>query len=81
MENNVKQCTGDCLKCSFQQQVYCTSQRTYALLKNQEAIVEMLGKVLSAVSADTLINPFGVEEAQEGRGADNSSPIDEKPLN
>ncbi len=78
METNVKQCTGDCLKCSFQQQVYCTSQRTYALLKNQEAIVAMLEKIKSSVSAESLINPFGVEEeAQEGRGAENSSPENE----
>ena len=47
MENK---CTGDCLKCSFGQQVYCSAQRTYGLMKNQEAIVERLDRLESALS-------------------------------
>ena len=65
-----KQCTGDCLKCSFQQQTYCSAQRSYAILKNQEAIYARLETIEKALEGESLI-PL---EAQEGRGAENSSP-------
>lgn len=78
-----RQCTGDCLKCPFQQHTYCAAQRTYAILKNQETIIrnqetivhnqeELSAKLNSLGMAPAAeVIPF---EAQEGRGAENSSP-------
>lgn len=37
-----KNCNGNCLECSMQQQIYCSSQRTYGIMKNQESIVARL---------------------------------------
>ena len=70
MENK---CTGDCLKCSFQQQVYCSSQRTYGILKNQEAIVARLDRLegmLGAFAQQPLIS-LSEEKAQKPSGAEN----------
>ena len=68
-------CTGDCLKCSFQQQTYCAAQRTYGLMKNQEAIVARLDALdakLSGFTPGTMINLL--EDAQKGPGAENKGP-------
>lgn len=80
-----KSCDGNCLGCTFQQQAYCSAQRTYALLKNQEALFSHIGNLETAVAAlqsafeqfgggDKIINPFEdarIEEAQYGGGAEN----------
>lgn len=69
-------CTGDCLKCPFQQQVYCSAQRTYAMMLNQEAIVKRLDRleeVLSKFDATNIINPLE-DKAQKGSGAENREP-------
>jgi len=66
-------CTGDCLKCSFQQQTYCAAQRTYGIMKNQEAIVarlEALDVKLSAFSTGNMINLLE-DNAQKDSGAEN----------
>ena len=70
-----KACTGDCLKCSFQQQTYCSAQRTYAILKNQEAIVNRLDILEDIVSgfAEKEIIPLE-DNAQHGSGAENREP-------
>ena len=65
-------CTGDCLKCSFQQQTYCSAQRTYGLMKNQEAIVAILERLearLVAFTNPAQIVPFEESKAQEVPGA------------
>ena len=64
-----KQCTGDCLKCPLQQQIYCTSQRSFQMMRNQEAIYNKLESLEKALSGELI--PL---DAQEGRGAENSSP-------
>jgi len=67
-------CTGDCLKCSLQQQMYCSAQRTYAIMKNQEAIVARLDALdarLSKFDNSEIINPFAKDIAQNGAGAEN----------
>ncbi|MBO4718957.1 MAG: hypothetical protein J5658_03685 [Prevotella sp.] len=71
-----QRCTGDCLKCSFQQQVYCSAQRTYGLMKNQEAIVARLEVIESRLSAFNTEEPIIKlkTEAQKGSGADNREP-------
>lgn len=71
-----KTCTGECLKCSFQQQVYCSAQRTYAIMANQEAIVERLDRILARIDTRDII-PLE-DNAQGGSGADNREP-DKKP--
>ena len=66
-------CTGDCLKCSFQQQTYCAAQRSYGIMKNQEAIVARLDALAAALAAFTpgqVFNPME-DNAQKGSGADN----------
>lgn len=55
-------CTGDCLKCALQQQVYCSAQRSYALLENQRAIVERLDHLETAVSSITAHDIIPLEE-------------------
>lgn len=67
-----KTCTGECLKCSFQQQVYCSAQRTYAIMENQEAIVERLDRILARFDTSNLI-PLE-DSAQDGSGAENREP-------
>ena len=71
-----KSCTGECLKCSFQQQVYCAAQRTYAMMLNQEAIVARLDRLdamLSKFEPQEIINPLE-DNAQNGSGAENREP-------
>lgn len=66
-------CTGDCLKCSFQQQVYCSSQRTYAMMNNQEAIINRLEEIESRLrtfeARDDIIRL--TTNAQKDSGAEN----------
>lgn len=69
-------CTGDCLKCSTPQQIYCASRISYATMKNQEAIVARLDRLDQALSrlavpAEGIINPL---EAQRSSGAENREP-------
>lgn len=67
-----KTCTGECLKCSFQQQVYCSAQRTYAIMNNQEAIVNRLDRLEGMLSRFDNNDIIPLEdEAQDGPGADN----------
>ena len=68
-------CTGECLKCPFQQQVYCSAQRTYAIMNNQEAIVnrlDLIEDMLSRFDPKDII-PL-VDNAQKGSGAENREP-------
>ena len=67
-----ERCTGDCLKCNTQQQIYCASQRSYAILRNQEAIVARLDRLNEALArisgpVESIIGPT----AQQGPGAEN----------
>ena len=68
-------CTGDCLKCSFQQQVYCSAQRSHAMMENQRAIVERLDRmesaILSLTTKNDIINPLEDNKAHNPAGAEN----------
>ena len=66
-------CTGDCLKCTLQQQIYCAAQRTYGLMKNQEVFVERLERIEAALAAfdSKPLIPLKEIEALESPGADN----------
>ena len=73
MEGN--NCTGECLKCSAPQQIYCASRISYATMKNQEAIVARLDRLDRALAllsppAEGMINPLN-DGAQMGAGAEN----------
>ena len=65
-------CTGECIKCSFQQQIYCAAQHGHAIMNNQRAIVERLDRLEASIAAigrpQALINPL---EAQRADGAEN----------
>lgn len=66
-------CTGECIKCSFQQQIYCAAQHGHAIMNNQRAIVERLDRLEAAMSSvsrpEGLINPLAKNDAQEADGA------------
>ena len=67
-------CTGDCLKCSFQQQTYCSAQRSYGIMKNQEAIVAKLDAILSSLpkfASSEIISLLDKDNAQKDAGAEN----------
>ena len=70
-ENNNNQntfkCSGDCLKCSFQQRVYCSSQMSRnaidmigAVLENQKSILERFERVEKAIQSkgEEIVNPM-----------------------
>ena len=64
-------CSGDCLKCSFQQQTYCSAQRTYAIMLNQEAIVARLDRLDAMLSRFDAKDIIPLEDhAQNGSGAE-----------
>lgn len=68
-------CTGECLKCSFQQQVYCSAQRTYGMMENQKAIVNRLERLEEILLRFDTRDIFPLEDnAQNGSGADNKEP-------
>lgn len=71
-------CTGDCLKCSFQQQTYCAAQRSYGIMKNQEAIVARLDAIeiaLASFAPGKIINLLE-DNAQKGSGAENRESVE-----
>ena len=57
MAENV--CSGECIKCSFQQQIYCAAQHGHAVMNNQRAIIARLDRIEAAIGRPaTLINPL-----------------------
>lgn len=79
-----KTCDGNCLGCSFQQQMYCAAQRSYAISKNQETMFSHLANIEEAISAleialerfngdEQIINPFdrSLEATQNDGGVEN----------
>lgn len=71
-----KQCTGNCLQCSMQQQVYCAAQYGHAVMAFMPVLMERLDgltRALSGFSPQEIINPLK-DNAQKGSGADNREP-------
>lgn len=65
-----KTCTGECLRCSMAQQIYCASQRSYAMMENQRAFAARLDAIerkLDAIAGPDNIIPV---EAQSSGGAE-----------
>ena len=74
-------CTGECIKCSFQQQIYCGAQLAHGIIKNQEAIVARLDALDAKVSGFGVapsINPLE-QKAHVGPGAENRGPETNTP--
>ena len=66
-----KTCTGDCLRCPMQQQIYCSSQRTYAMMENQrsfEARLERIERSLDRLANTESLIPL--DNAQSAGGAE-----------
>lgn len=66
-----KKCTGDCLGCPMQQQIYCSSQRTHAILENQrsfEARLERIERSLDRLASTESLIPL--DNAQSAGGAE-----------
>ena len=80
MAENV--CSGECIKCSFQQQIYCAAQHGHAIMNNQRAIIARLERIENAISGPSgpgaLINPLEERKAQEWAGADNRASEENK---
>ena len=77
-----KRCTGDCIRCSFQQQVYCAAQHGHAILAVMPRLVDQLDRIEGALAAFGrpasvgIINPLVKEgkQAQHDAGAENRAP-------
>ena len=67
-------CTDDCLKCSFQQQIYCAAQHGHVLMSFMPAIIERLDRLESKFGQTDIINPLKEDKAQKGPGAENRGP-------
>lgn len=68
-----KKCTGDCLKCSLQQQVYCAAQHGHAIMEFMPAIIARLDSIAASVpnfAPQEIINPLK-DNAQKDSGAEN----------
>lgn len=76
---NTFACSGDCLKCTFQQRVYCSAQMSRnmidmmsVVLKSQEDIVSRLERLeKNGKEQETVFNPMGVERDLPGNGEEN----------
>lgn len=78
-----KFCSGDCLRCSLQQQVYCAAQHGHAIMAVVPGIVERLERIEAAIArfgqTKDIINPLQ-DVAQKGAGAENRVPESIKNL-
>jgi len=65
MENQFT-CSGDCLKCSFQQRVYCSAQMSRNMLDVLEDIRQRLDRIEKAgAEQEGLFNPMNNEVEAE----------------
>lgn len=66
-----KLCTGDCLKCSFQQQIYCAAQHGHAIMALMPRILERFDRLDAMFSSNgDVFNPL---KAQNNAGAENKA--------
>ena len=65
-----KKCTGECIKCSFQQQIYCAAQHGHAIMSFMPAIIERLDRIDAKFGSAEVFNPLK-EEAHKAPGAEN----------
>ena len=69
-----KKCTGECIKCSFQQQTYCAAQHCHAIMTFMPAIIERLERLESKFGTSEVFNPLK-DEAQKTSGAENREAV------
>ena len=78
-----KFCSGDCLRCSLQQQVYCAAQHGHAIMAVVPGLIERLERIEASLSkfgqTGEIINPLQ-DGAQKGAGAENRVPESIKNL-
>lgn len=69
-----KKCTGNCIACSFQQQVYCAAQHGHAVMALFPPLFERIDRMEAALARfakeSDIINPLK-DEAQSEAGAEN----------
>ena len=69
-----RKCTGNCISCSFQQQVYCAAQHGHAVMNLFPPLFERLDRLeaeLAKFSRESeIINPLK-DDAQKESGAEN----------
>ena len=65
-----KKCSGECIKCSFQQQIYCAAQHGHAIMEFMPAIIERLDRIAAKFGNAEIFNPLK-EEAQKVPGAES----------
>lgn len=73
MENK---CTGECIKCHINQQIYCAAQHGHAIMAALPPLFERIDRLenlLSKFDAKNIINPLE-DKAQSGSGAENREP-------
>ena len=63
-------CSGDCIKCSPAQRLYCASQRAYAILETQQAILSQLAEIREKLNQEEAVTPIDGTGTEED-GADN----------
>ena len=71
-----KKCTGECIKCHINQQIYCAAQHGHAIMAALPSLFERLDRMANALSkfdAANIINPLE-DRAQKGSGAENREP-------
>lgn len=68
-----KKCTGECIKCSFQQQVYCAAAHGHAIIELFPPLFERIDSLerrLARFDNAEIINPLE-DGAQKEAGAEN----------
>ena len=71
-----RKCTGECIKCHINQQIYCSAQHGHAIMDALPPIFERLDRLeawLSKFDSKNIINPLE-DDAQKGSGAENREP-------
>ena len=65
-------CSGDCIKCSPSQRIYCASQRSLEIIGNQRVILAQLNELRELISNNGAVEPITDETSTESdAGADN----------
>lgn len=69
-------CTGDCIKCSTAQRIYCAAQHCYAVMQTQQVILAQLQDLRDTVSQARAVAPIKDETGTESdAGAENRASI------
>ena len=62
-------CKGDCITCNAAQRIYCSAQRTFAIMQGQQVILEQLAELREAISQAKAVAPLD-ETGTDDAGAD-----------